>query len=91
MDIDIISIRFKYSNTNTVSDIEYSNSDTDRTLQPAGTEAADSSLGTSCNLQRRALFDRSTCFTIRCLEFCLVTLEIQKLAWPSTLILDRID
>jgi hypothetical protein len=29
MDIDIISIRFEYSDTNTVSDVEYRDSDTD--------------------------------------------------------------
>jgi hypothetical protein len=30
LDIDIINIRFKYSDTDTVSDVEYSNSDTNR-------------------------------------------------------------
>jgi len=30
LDIDIINIQFKYLDTNTVSDIEYSNSDADR-------------------------------------------------------------
>ena len=30
LDIDIISIRFEYSNTNTVSDIEYPDLNTDR-------------------------------------------------------------
>jgi len=29
-DVDIINIRFKYSDTDTVSDVEYSDSDTDR-------------------------------------------------------------
>ena len=30
LDVDIINIRFKYSNTDTVSDIKHSDSDTDR-------------------------------------------------------------
>jgi hypothetical protein len=30
LDIDIINMRFGYSDTDTVSDVEYSNSDTDR-------------------------------------------------------------
>ena len=30
LDADIINIRFKYSDTDTVSDVEYLNSDTDR-------------------------------------------------------------
>ena len=30
MDVDIINIRFKYSDTDMVSDVEYSDSDTDR-------------------------------------------------------------
>jgi hypothetical protein len=30
LDVDIISIEFKYSDTNMVSDIEHSDSDTDR-------------------------------------------------------------
>jgi hypothetical protein len=30
MDVDIINIRFKYSDTNTVLDIEYSDSNMDR-------------------------------------------------------------
>jgi len=30
LDVDIINIRFKYSDTDTVSDIEYSDLDTDR-------------------------------------------------------------
>jgi len=30
LDVDIINIRFKYSDTNTVSDVEYSDSNTDR-------------------------------------------------------------
>ena len=30
LDVDIINIRFKYSDTNTVSDVEYSNSNKDR-------------------------------------------------------------
>jgi len=29
LDVDIINIRFKYSDTDTVSDVEYSDSDTD--------------------------------------------------------------
>jgi len=29
-DVDIINIRFKYSHTDTVSYVEYSNSDTDK-------------------------------------------------------------
>jgi hypothetical protein len=30
LDIDIINMRFEYSDTDTVLDVEYSNSDTDR-------------------------------------------------------------
>jgi len=30
LDVDITNIRFKYSDTDTVSDVEYSDSDTDR-------------------------------------------------------------
>jgi len=30
LDVNIINIRFKYSDTDTVSDVEYSDSDTDR-------------------------------------------------------------
>ena len=30
LDIDIINMRFKYSDTNTISDVEYPDSDTDR-------------------------------------------------------------
>jgi len=30
LDVDIINIRFKYSDTDTVSDVGYSDSDTDR-------------------------------------------------------------
>ena len=30
LDVDIMNIRFKYSDTGTVSDVAYSNSDTDR-------------------------------------------------------------
>jgi len=30
LDVDIINIRFKYLNTDTVSDVEYSDSDMDR-------------------------------------------------------------
>jgi len=30
LDVDIINIRLKYSNTDTKSDVEYSNSNTDR-------------------------------------------------------------
>ena len=30
LDVDIINIRFKYSNTDTESDVEYSDSNTDR-------------------------------------------------------------
>jgi len=30
LDVDIINIRFKYSDTDTVSDVKYSDSDTDR-------------------------------------------------------------
>ena len=30
LDVDIINIRFKYSDTDTVSNIEYSDSDTDK-------------------------------------------------------------
>ena len=30
LDVDIINIQFKYSDTDTVSDVEYSDSDTDR-------------------------------------------------------------
>ena len=30
LDVDIINIRFKYSNMDMVSDVEYSNSDIDR-------------------------------------------------------------
>jgi len=30
LDVDIMNIRFKYSDTDTLSDVEYSNSDTDK-------------------------------------------------------------
>jgi hypothetical protein len=30
LDIDIINIRFEYSNTDTISDVKYPNSDTDK-------------------------------------------------------------
>jgi hypothetical protein len=30
LDVDIINIRFKYSNTDTESDVEYSDANTDR-------------------------------------------------------------
>ena len=30
LDVDIINIRFKYSDTDTVSDVKYSDSNTDR-------------------------------------------------------------
>jgi hypothetical protein len=30
LDIDVINMRFEYSNTDTISDVEYPDSDTDR-------------------------------------------------------------
>ena len=40
LDIGIINIRFKYSDTDTVSDVEYSDSDTDTSLNEFGLEYA---------------------------------------------------
>jgi len=44
LDVDIINIRFKYSDMDTVSDIEYLDSDTDRS-KPLQTNSVSNTVG----------------------------------------------